>query len=550
MALILKTKLNLMHMKKITFLGMALMLISMGAFAQNLIENPGFESWTGDQPDVWTTSGDAITLSQNTANVQEGASSCQVVFTSQENQNLKSNTFAVTPGDPIAVSMYVYDNDVAGRARLTILFEGGDNYYGEEYSEDMDSWQLLSYEGAVPDGATAATYQIRFYDVAASWDGDAELLIDNTSFIIDNAIKPEPTNYPTDFTAAPNGAAVSTSWTDSDGEQLPQKYLVMASTEASFISPVDGTPVDDDGDLSDGSAVLNISYGNETASFSGVSVNTTYYFTIFPYTNDGENTDYKTDGNPPQAEVTTPDVSIISFTDFEDDTFGDWNPVSVVGAQAWEVVPYGNPGNCAKMSGYEDGAFENEDWLVSTAFDFDTYSNIKFSFDNAMNYTGPDLQLFISSDYDDDVTMATWTELDFEASPGGSWDYVNSGELDLDNYVGTVNLAFKFMSTTEGSATWELDNILLTGTMSSFVNEEELAQLSIYPNPGYGLYQINNSKQTDLNISVYNILGKLVYETDSSEQLINLDIQNHNNGVYLVQLTGQRTARTISVIKK
>ena len=538
-----------MYMKKFTFLWVALLIATLGLNAQNLIENPGFETWTDGQPDSWVTAGDAIILSQNTANVQEGASSCQVVFTSQDNQNLQSNTFAVNAGDPIAISVYIYDNDAAGRARLSVLFEGADNYYGE-YSEDMDSWQMISYEGMVPDGAIEATYQIRIYDLNDNWDGDAELLVDNCSFVIDNAIKPEPTNYPTAFAAAPNGVAANASWTDSEGGQLPQNYLVMASTSASFTAPVDGTTVADDADLSDGSAVINVAFGNEFASFSGAEVAITYYFTIFPYTNSDADIDYKTDGSAPVAEVTMPDVSIISFVDFEDETFGDWTAYNVTGDQVWDIDAYGNPGNCAKMSGYEGAAFDNEDWLISPALDLDNYANETFVFETAYNYDGPAMELLVSMDFESgDPTSANWTPISFTASPGG-WEWTGSGEIDLSSYTGTIHLAYKFTSTSSGSSTWEVDNILITGTMSSSVIEKELMELNVYPNPGYGIYSITNTNQTRLNVSVYNILGELVYETISSEQLINLDIQNQNNGVYLVQLTGQGNTKTISLIKK
>jgi len=190
-------------MKKFTFLWVFAILATF-AFSQNLIENPSFENWTDGQPDSWTTSGGAITLSQNTDNMQEGSSSCQVVFTSQDNQNLLSNTFAVEAGNPIIMSVYIFDNDDAGRARISCLYEGADNYYGT-YSEDLDEWQMLSYEGVVPDGATSATFQIRFYDVASGWDGDAQILVDAASFVVDNEIKPEPSNYPTDFASVAAG---------------------------------------------------------------------------------------------------------------------------------------------------------------------------------------------------------------------------------------------------------------------------------------------------------------------------------------------------------
>lgn len=539
-----------MHMKKFTFLVMSILLITMGSFAQNLIENPGFESWTSGQPDVWTTSGDAITLSQNTSEVQEGSSSCQVVFTSDANQNLMSNSFAVNAGDPIAVSFYVYDNDLAGRARLSILYDAGGNYYGNEYSEDMDSWQLLSYEGEVPDDATTATFQVRFYDVAANWDGDALILVDNSSFIIDDAVKPEPSNYPTDFAAAVNGVNANVTWTDATGDQLPQRYLVLASANDDIMAPVDGTPVDDDTDMSDGSAALNIAYGEESAIFGGLTAAESYYFAIYPYTNSADIIDYKTDGAAPSAELTMPDVSIINSVDFEDDTFGDWIPHNIVGNETWEVVSYGNPGNCAKMSGFNEQAYDNEDWLVSPEFNFDDYSEIIFSFDNAMNYEGPAMQFFISSNYDGDVIDATWLELEFNASPGGNWDYVSSGDIDLDLYTGMVNLAFKFTSTTSGSATWELDNLLLTGVMSNAVEELGNSQFKIYPNPGYGLYQFANVNAEKLNVTVYNVLGQVVQQYHSADRMVTLDISSEMEGVYLVQIEGKNSKQTISVIKR
>ncbi len=156
------------------------LLIPLIAFGQNLIQNPGFESWTAGAPDDWTTVGGSITLVQNTANAHGGSSSCEVTFTSTSNQDLISNEFAVIAGRTINVSVWINDNDAAGRARLSILYTGASNYYGD-YSVDSPDWQELTYSDVVPDGATAAQFQVRFYDVSP-WDGDATLLVDDASF--------------------------------------------------------------------------------------------------------------------------------------------------------------------------------------------------------------------------------------------------------------------------------------------------------------------------------------------------------------------------------
>jgi len=324
--------------------------------------------------------------------------------------------------------------------------------------------------------------------------------------------------------------------------------MLMASSSNNFTSPVDGTVVEDDTDISDGSAALNISFGEEFASFSGLNAAATYYFTIYPYTNSGENIDYKTDGNAPVSDLTMPDVSVLTSVDFEDNTFGDWETVNVNGDQVWNINSYGNPGNCGVMSGFDGQAYANEDWLISPSLNLDNYTNEVFTFDNAMNYTGPEMELHISSDYDGDPSTANWESLSFDAS-GGNWDYVSS-EIDLSSYSGTINLGFKFTSTDSESATWEVDNLLVTGVISNNINEQDIFNVNIYPNPGFGLYQLNNSNKQNLNISVYNVLGQFIYSTVSSDSNIQLDITEENNGIYLVQIIGESTNKTISVVKK
>ena len=539
-------------MKKFTLSIAAIMLFSMSIFAQNLIENPSFEVWNGDVLDSWVEDGGAITLSQNTINVQEGTSSCTVVFTSQDNQYLNANTFDVTAGDPISVFMYAYDNDAAGRTRLCIIYEGADNYYGD-YSEDMDSWQMISFEGEVPEGATNAKVQIRFYDVSADWDGDCEIILDNTSFILDTDIKPEPTNYPTDFAAGANGILAATTWVDATGDQLPQNYLVYASTTNDFTAPVDGTTVADDADLSDGSGVLNITFGTQSAGFSGLGAGASCHFTIYPYTNGDADIDYKTDGTAPTADLTMPDVSVLNYNDFEDLTFGDWTTNSVVGAQAWETMEY-NTAKFAVISGYDDGAQDNEDWLISPSFNTTNYHDVEFSFNNALGYSGPALQVMISQDYDgtSNPNDATWMEISEEFNfSAGNFAWEESGIASLDLYSATnLYIAFKYTSDTDGAGKWEVDNLLLTGIMSDGVSDQELVSLNVYPNPSNGIYQIENTQAKDFEISVFNLLGEQLMETVNTKDNYTLDISDLDNGVYFLQVISNNQKKTISLIKQ
>ncbi|MBN2018534.1 MAG: T9SS type A sorting domain-containing protein [Candidatus Cloacimonetes bacterium] len=169
-------------MKKVIIFVSFLFIASL-CFGDNMVDNPGFENWTAGSPDDWTTSGGSITLTQNTTNVHSGSSSCEVTWTSTSNQDLRSNTFSVTGGAAINASVWIYDNDAGGRARLSICYNGpsgGYNYYGS-YSVDQDSWQEISYSGNVGPDYTTAYMQIRFYDVSP-FPGSATVLVDDVSF--------------------------------------------------------------------------------------------------------------------------------------------------------------------------------------------------------------------------------------------------------------------------------------------------------------------------------------------------------------------------------
>ena len=70
----------------------------------------------------------------------------------------------------------------------------------------------------------------------------------------------------------------------------------------------------------------------------------------------------------------------------------------------------------------------------------------------------------ISTDYNGDVTTATWTALNISQWPAGtSFDFVNSS-ANLTPYIGkNITIAFKYTSTSSVSITWEVKNIFVIG---------------------------------------------------------------------------------------
>lgn len=124
--------------------------------------------------------------------------------------------------------------------------------------------------------------------------------------VITADVDPEPTNHVLDFAAAPfNPTEIDCSWTENDGVQAPDGYLIKASTGA-VADPVDGVDPADDTDLTGGSGNVKVLHGNELYYFMNCSSETTYNFKIYPYTNSGAFIDFKTDGVVPADDATTP----------------------------------------------------------------------------------------------------------------------------------------------------------------------------------------------------------------------------------------------------
>ena len=120
--------------------------------------------------------------------------------------------------------------------------------------------------------------------------------------------------------------------------------------------------------------------------------------------------------------------------------------------------------SCMKASAYVGQAFNAESWLVSPTIDLSGVSDATLRFEQAVNYATPQgaLAMMISTNYNGDVTTATWNELSLDQWPAGNnWTFITSS-TDLSSYVGQqVTIAFKYTSSTSASATWEVKNFVV-----------------------------------------------------------------------------------------
>lgn len=133
---------------------------------------------------------------------------------------------------------------------------------------------------------------------------------------------------------------------------------------------------------------------------------------------------------------------------------------------AWK---YDSQNNYWKASAFAGGVNNpTESWLVSTEIDLSGATTPSLSFDAAINFLNGNnradfIEAKISADYVDNVTTATWATLNATWSEGKNWTFVNSGAIDLKDYVGKkVRLAFAYKSTSACAPTIEIKNISVT----------------------------------------------------------------------------------------
>ncbi len=159
-------------------------------------------------------------------------------------------------------------------------------------------------------------------------------------------------------------------------------------------------------------------------------------------------------------------VIVKNFNDDEVNS-GGWQVQQVIGNDTWVTNDQGASSSYCQISNFNGANNACESWLISPSIDLSTITAPKLHFLNASNYSGPNLEVFVSTEYSGtgNPNDVNWVNLSPVLSAGG-WDWVNSGQLDLSSYSSTnTHIAFKYTGTTSNGKTWEIDDIIIIGSL-------------------------------------------------------------------------------------
>ena len=146
--------------------------------------------------------------------------------------------------------------------------------------------------------------------------------------------------------------------------------------------------------------------------------------------------------------------------------FGQFTAKSLIGAEIWKTDRYDD--GCVVMTGYDGSSKQqNEDWLISSSIDLTGKTEVKLNLRQAAKYVDGHweyLKVMATDAYTGDPSTTAWTELTINTKPtGDDFTFVNSEDVDFSAFDNKpeVVIAFKYISTTDVAATWEISRVSL-----------------------------------------------------------------------------------------
>ncbi len=129
-----------------------------------------------------------------------------------------------------------------------------------------------------------------------------------------------------------------------------------------------------------------------------------------------------------------------------------WSNIVEKASKLWKSMVYSGNGY-AEFNTTSTTAAENVAWLISPKIDLTGYKNAVLSFRSAQHDLKLDsplntLEVYVSTNFEGgSVTKAKWTKLEAKvptlSTP--SREFISSGGIDLSEYSGKINIAFKYI---------------------------------------------------------------------------------------------------------
>ncbi|GAB4157210.1 MAG: hypothetical protein Tsb0033_08770 [Winogradskyella sp.] len=266
-------------------------------------------------------------------------------------------------------------------------------------------------------------------------------------------------------------------------------------------------------------------------------------------------------------------VTLNQTDDFQDGTTQEWRiggagnatngPINVadagpsgLGDNCLQYTSLGGSGVASKMVFYS----QNQQW----SGDFTSEGIDQINMD--VNVQTNDLNLRIAMQGTNGTRICTTNAISVAAN--GTWSNVTfpisatdftvvSGGGDAASVLSGV---FTVRILSSSSPTWDLpdiiaatiqvDNITASSSLSIADLESNSTEFTISPNPSKNKLNVFLPLNEDMNIEVFDILGKRVYKGILTQMSSSVNVSNWKSGVYLVRVYNDKISQTKRFVKQ
>ena len=132
------------------------------------------------------------------------------------------------------------------------------------------------------------------------------------------------------------------------------------------------------------------------------------------------------------------------------------------------------------------------------------------------------------------------------------FDYVsNTSVTTLTDSAGSNTGTLTNFALTGATSNWKAGSTITTGNTCTVLETEtfnSILEVIVYPNPSTGIFNI--AIQEDANITVNDMLGKVIYTNKVKAGNNTIDISNYQSGIYLLSVTTENGSVTKKLIKE
>lgn len=152
-----------------------------------------------------------------------------------------------------------------------------------------------------------------------------------------------------------------------------------------------------------------------------------------------------------------------------------------------------------------------------------------------------------------DLSTNAPTSWGWSVSPATGWTYTAGTSATSQNpqinFTGVGTYSVTLTATNSAGSDNEIKASYITITQVNGVEENELSNISIYPNPTNSVVNVNLNDIKALSVMLTDVTGRVISQEFNPTGLIEFELSNQSTGVYFVKINSENNSITKKVVK-